>query len=116
MTFRTVESYSVERPLEIDEKSSSTVTYVRKNIREVANEDGEGTHWRMDETILTKDEYEWYKREIESPSLDAINQRLNDIEANQAMAEIQIDDNNTTTMQMLNDISADIALLGETEE
>lgn len=57
MRYETVESYSQTRPLEVDTVSSKTTVYIRRNIREVANEEGAGTHWKMEEAKITKEEY-----------------------------------------------------------
>ena len=120
MKYSVVESYAPERPLEVDEISSQTVTYVRRNIREVPNtndlgEETSGKHWRMEEAVLTKKEFEWYKEQIESPALDLTMQSLNDLEANQTLADLTTEENHEEQMQMLNDIQADILLIG-TEE
>lgn len=65
MEYKTVEGYQSERPFEIDEISSKTTVYLRRNIEEVPNIDtdgnpSEGTHWRYEEAQLTKEEYKIY--------------------------------------------------------
>lgn len=73
MTFRTVEGFQTEKPLEIDEISSSTTVYIRKDITEVPNIDMDGketggTHWRYEEAQLTKDEYKTYQEIVDITS------------------------------------------------
>ena len=114
MQYVRVESYSESKPLEVDTISSTTAVYIRKDIEEVPNEEGEGTHWSMLEAKLTPEEYKWYREQMDSPSIDIMNQRFNDIEANQELADITAQDNHETQMQLLNDIQADI-LLGNEE-
>lgn len=116
MKYTKVESYSTTRPLEVDTESSKTAVYLRKDIEAVLNEEGPGYHWEMMECKLTRDEYVKYLQQLESPALDLLSQMLNDMEANQAMAEITTDEYHEEQMQMLNDISADIALLGDEAE
>lgn len=65
MEYKIVEGFQPERPLEIDETSSRTTVYLRRNIEEVPNMDAdgnpsEGTHWRYEEAQLTKEEYKIY--------------------------------------------------------
>lgn len=108
MQYVRVESYSEERPLEIDTVSSKTAVYIRKDIEEVPNEEGTGTHWSMLEAKLTPEEFKWYREQMESPSFDILSQRLNDLEANQELADITSEENQEAVMQLLNDIQADI--------
>ncbi len=116
MKYTRVESYSETRPLEVDTVSSKTAVYLRKDIEEVPNEDDTGYHWSMFECKLTIEEYMNYLQQMESPALDMLSQMINDMVANQAMAEIASDEYHEEQMQMLNDISADIALLGDEAE
>lgn len=115
MEYRTVESYAPERPPEIDTASSNTEVYIRRNIEAVPNEDAPGTHWKMEEATLTREEGEKYIAQLDSPALDMIMQRMNDVSANQELGEITTEENHEEQMQLLNDIQADIALIG-TEE
>ena len=57
MLYIEVESYSAAKPPEVDTKSSKTTVYLRRNIKAVANEDGDGTHWKMEEAAIPADEY-----------------------------------------------------------
>lgn len=57
MQYETVESYSQTKPLEVDKVSSRTTVYLRRNIRKVANEEGSGTHWKMEEARISREEY-----------------------------------------------------------
>lgn len=67
MNYKQVESFSEEKPLEIDTTSSESVVYLRRNIESVPNTDStgeetDGTHWKMEEAQLTRVEYEEYKK------------------------------------------------------
>lgn len=73
----------------------------------------DGTHWVMDEAELTHEEYEWYQREMDSPALDMMMQQVNDVTANQELADITAQENHEEQMQLLADIQADILLGGE---
>jgi hypothetical protein len=115
MEYRTIESYAPERPPEIDTTSSKTEVYIRRNIKAVPNEEAPGTHWEMEEATLTLEEAEEYFAQLESPALDMIMQHMNDVTANQELGEITTEENHEEQMQLLNDIQADIALIG-TEE
>lgn len=71
MVYKSTVSYSETKPLEVDETSSQFVTYLRKDITEVPNVDEEGnetdgTHWEMQEAILTKEEYSQYQSMVEA--------------------------------------------------
>ena len=57
MQYIEVESYAKEKPQEIDKTSSKTTVYLRRNIREVPNTEGSGTHWKMEEVQITVEEY-----------------------------------------------------------
>lgn len=57
MQYIEVESYAKEKPQEIDETSSKTTVYLRRNIREVPNKEDSGTHWKMEEVQITIEEY-----------------------------------------------------------
>ncbi|MBR1523931.1 MAG: hypothetical protein IJ641_05705 [Lachnospiraceae bacterium] len=117
MIYKKVESYAETRPPEIDTESSKTKVYLRRNITEVPNSEQEGTetggtHWLMEEAELTKDEYRRYLEQIESPALDLVMQQINDITANQELGDITVETNHEEQMQLLNDIQADIQLIG----
>lgn len=64
MQYREVESYAKEKPQEVDSVSSKTTVYIRRNIREVANEDGKGKNWKMEEAQITVKEYETMKSAV----------------------------------------------------
>lgn len=59
--WRKVTGTQTEMPLEIDEKSSPTTVYIRKNIKEApinqGNED-KVMAWEYDEAKITKEQYE----------------------------------------------------------
>lgn len=70
MDYRIVEGFQPERPMEVDETSSRTTVYLRRNIEEVPNIDtdgnpSEGTHWRYEEAQLTREEYKIYSELME---------------------------------------------------
>ena len=62
--YKHVEGSQEEKPLAIDTVSSSTIIYVRKNIRQVEKKDeqSEDTYemWEYDEAQLTKEQYTDY--------------------------------------------------------
>lgn len=121
MVYKRVTGTQEERPLEIDTKSSKSVVYIRRDIERVEKEDDQGNTyevWEYDEAILTPEEYELYAKEMDSPSLDLMMQRINDITANQELGDITVEEHHEEQMQLLNDIQADIAMLdtAETEE
>ena len=55
------ENGSSEKPLEIDNVSSVTVTYVRKNFKLIPATDDRPEHWQYDEWTMTKAQYEVYQ-------------------------------------------------------
>lgn len=65
--YRQVEGSQESKPLEIDETSSKHVVYLRKNIEQITVEDEEGTTtcWKYEEAILSKADYEIYKKQTE---------------------------------------------------
>ncbi|MBQ9567643.1 MAG: hypothetical protein IJR31_06165 [Lachnospiraceae bacterium] len=115
MTYKKVIGTQQERPLEIDTESSQTVVYIRRDIQRVEVEsEGETSEvWEYEEAEMTHEEFKWYQKELDSPSLDIITQMVNDVAADQALSEITREENHEEQMQMLNDIQADIALIGE---
>ena len=80
---------STEKPEEYDLKSSPTTVYQRKEIEQVAVEhtDGEGTSliWEYMERQLTREEYDAFQAELESPATQMIMQTLSAIELAQEM-------------------------------
>ena len=114
MTYQHVEGTQTTRPPEIDTTSSKSLVYIRRNITEVEKEDEQGntyTVWEYDEARLTPEEYERYLQELESPALDMIMQQVNDLTANQELADTTTEANHEEQMQLLNDIQADIAMI-----
>lgn len=84
LEFKTVEGYQETKPLELDFVSAPNRVYIRKNITVVPNRDmegreAEGTHWKYDEVMLTTEEYQQYLGEVQSPSMELIMQRLEDL-------------------------------------
>jgi len=69
MTITWNKSRSNEAPVAVDETSSKTSVYLRKNITEQTETDSEGKetkYFEYDEAILTKDEYKLYQVETET--------------------------------------------------
>ena len=66
------QSESTEKPLEIDETSSKTVVYVRRNIIEVTVQDEMSeetrTIYRYEENAIPKSDWETYKTVMENQS------------------------------------------------
>lgn len=66
------QSESAEKPLEIDETSSKTVVYVRRNIKEVTVQDEMSeetrTIYRYEENTIPKADWETYKTVMENQS------------------------------------------------
>jgi outer membrane PBP1 activator LpoA protein len=89
------------------------VVYLRKNIEAVPNVDSDGTHWRMDEAQLTKDQYAQYQqvRAAAEERSEAIMQALSDAEADRELRAIAEDSNTETVMQAISDLQADIAMM-----
>ena len=110
MLYNIVESYQEKRPEEVDLTSSKTKVYLRRNITEVPNTESAGNHWRMEEAELTREEYEQYISDLQSPMYELLMQRSNDITANQELSDITTEANHEEQMQLLNDIQADILL------
>ena len=118
MKFYHVTGTQETKPLEIDTESSKDTVYIRRDIERVTKEDEQGNTyeaWEYDEAQLNHEEYEWYKRETDSPALDMMMQRVNDIEANQQIGDITVESNHEEQMQLLNDIQADIAMISDME-
>lgn len=61
MNYKNVES--LEKPLEIDKTSSADGIYIRRNIKEIINEDGL-KKYQYQELFLSHEEYELYSREL----------------------------------------------------
>lgn len=117
MKFQHVTGTQETKPLEIDTVSSKGTVYIRRNIERVIVEQDETTLevWEYDEAQLTPEEYEWYKRETDSPALDMTMQLINDLEANQQIADLTGEERHEEQMQLLNDIQADIAMISDME-
>ena len=62
--YKHVEGSQKEKPLAIDTVSSSTIIYVRKNIRQVEKKDEQSEEiykmWEYDEAQLTREQYTDY--------------------------------------------------------
>lgn len=80
---------STEKPEEYDLKSSPTTVYQRKEIEQITVDrmDGEGTSliWEYMERQLTREEYDAFQAELESPATQMIMQTLSAIELAQEM-------------------------------
>lgn len=72
MQYETVESYAQEKPLEVDTISSKVTVYLRRNIRKVANTEGGGSHWKMEEARISREEYQ----AMGSPVYEDLKERL----------------------------------------
>lgn len=63
--WKLTENSNSEKPLEIDETSSQTYAYIRKDFKEipVTDEEGEetGTRWQYMENAIPKADWETYK-------------------------------------------------------
>ena len=84
LNYKTVEGYQEERPLERDFISSPGNVYLRQNITKVKNrdmegEETEGEHWKYDEVMLTAEEDQEYLGEVESPGIEMIMQRFEEL-------------------------------------
>lgn len=78
MNIQFKKSMSTVRPAEVDEISSPTVTYIRKNIKEITKDPIEGdineepvTFFEYDEAKLSKEEYQLYLQAQEQLQLRA---------------------------------------------
>lgn len=71
LNYKHVVGSQPEKPLEVDETSSKYSVYLRKNIvsKEVTDNNITSTFWEYDEAILTKEEYDEYKKEIDEDKL-----------------------------------------------
>lgn len=49
------------KPLEVDDISSKSVTYVRKNFKLIPSAEDRPEHWEYDEWAMSKEQYEVYK-------------------------------------------------------
>ena len=74
MTITWNKSNSNESPALVDETSSATSVYLRKNVveRETTDEQGnKGITYDYDEAILTKEEYSRYQDKLETEAMIA---------------------------------------------
>lgn len=110
MQYKTVESYAEAKPTEIDEKSSKTTVYLRKNIREVPNLEGSGSHWKMEEAQITKEEYAAMKSAVYEDLKDRL--EAQDI----TQADILLGQAELQEMQNSQDETLANILLNQTEE
>ena len=66
------QSESTAKPLEVDETSSKSVVYVRRNITEVIvqdeNSEDRRTVWKYEENKIPKSDWETYKAIMENQS------------------------------------------------
>lgn len=85
LDYKLVEGYQETKPLAVDLTSSASGVYLRKDIRLVNNEEGDGQHWKYQECFLTTLEYQEYMNEKESVTLTTIMQTLTDM-------QLQLDD------------------------
>lgn len=68
--WKLTENSNSEKPLEIDEVSSQTVVYVRKDFKEIPilDEEGEeiGTKWQYMENTIPNTDWETYKKLLDT--------------------------------------------------
>ena len=68
--WKLTENSNSEKPLEIDEASSQTVVYVRKDFKEIPilDEEGEeiGTKWQYMENTIPNTDWETYKKLLDT--------------------------------------------------
>lgn len=57
--WKIVENSTSEKPEAIDESSSNSIVYVRKDFKEIETEDS--THWQYLENEIPKTDWETYK-------------------------------------------------------
>lgn len=80
--YKYCEGSQTSKPAEIDNFSSKTVVYLRKNIHSVTKEEQDGktnTLWGYEEAIITPEEYEKFKIEKMQADIDYLS-ALIDIE------------------------------------
>ena len=83
--WRISENSDSVKPLEIDEISSNSVIYVRRNFEEIAKTDVDGneigTAWRYEENEIPKKDWETYNELLDNQqSIIETNQMLTDLE------------------------------------
>lgn len=83
--WRISENSDSVKPLEIDEISSNSVVYVRRNFEEITKKDMDGneigTAWRYEENEIQKKDWETYKELLDNQqSIIETNQMLTDLE------------------------------------
>lgn len=124
LTWKKARGTQTEKPQNIDETSSKSVVYLRRNIeRKTMYEETDAIKvWEYEEAQLTPDEYIEYRAalaELESP---AIQQLRNDNEAlSLALADIyerveEQDEKQESIMAALADIYESVAQDAESEE
>lgn len=116
--YRQREGTQEDKPAAVDLTSSSKYVYLRQNIKRSFRTEESGNtvfFWQYDEAVLTHEEYEQYLKETNDISLAMMMQQMNDITATQELADVTNESNHEEQMQLLNDIQADIALIGMEE-
>lgn len=83
--WRISENSDSVKPLEIDEISSNSVVYVRRNFEEITKMDMDGNEigkaWRYEENEIPKKDWETYKELLDNQqSIIETNQMLTDLE------------------------------------
>lgn len=80
LIYKTVRGSQQERPAERDLTSSPDKVYLRRNIERITETDSMGSGpiqlWQYDEAILTPEEYQEYKAEIENAGQQQIMEKL----------------------------------------
>jgi len=119
ITWEEREGTQASKPSVVDFESSKVYVYLRKDIERDSRTEEDGNvvfFWRYTEAKLTHEEYEQYIKETDDVTTAMMMQYFNDLQATQELSDITVEMNHEEEMQLLNDIQADIALLGETEE
>ena len=101
-------------PQEVDKTSSPTTVYLRRNIKEVTNEEGDNTHWEYEEAQLTVSEYVEYLEQmnvVKSLAMQRLMYELSELELVNMEAREQATEERETLAQMVNDLELSIAEL-----
>lgn len=89
ITYRNVDGFQTEFPIEKDIISSPGHVYIRKNIKKVEATSEIGAHYNYDEACLTTDEYREYQSEMKSPAYVGLMQIVSDIQADLALLQVK---------------------------
>lgn len=80
LKWKKVESSSITRPAEVDNTSSPTTVYIRKNIKEeiaIDEETNESyTVWNYDEAKIAKSEYAEYQAQLNNAGIQSLKEDI----------------------------------------